>query len=234
MRRIFRSMPYFLPLEPEPFARVFRERGTRRLVPKGGTLKHGGEEARVFLLEKGLCAYYAGEGFGHRPTILSIILPGGAMGDMTAVVGTRCNVHTVALADSEIFVLAPSVLQDAVFSDPSLSLLELQNITAKEESLLEGMVANFTRAPQERLLIFFKAWLLQSGVSLDEPWVTLPHFISAECIGQAVNLNRVSIAKITSAWTKEGKARRIGRSLELATSLFEGIDDWLKGEMPHF
>ncbi len=96
----------------------------------------------------------------------------------------------------------PRVLQDAVLLDPSLSLLELQNITAKEESLLEGMVANFTRAPQERLLIFFKALLLQSGVSLDVLWVTLPHLISAECIDQAVNLNRVSIAKITSAWTK--------------------------------
>lgn len=234
MRRIFRSMPYFLPREPEPFVRVFHEHGTRRVVGKGETLKHGGEEARVFLLEKGLCAYYAGEGFGQRPTILSVILPGCVMGDMTAVVGTRCNVHTVAIAESEIIVLAPHVLQQAVFSDPALALLELQNITAKEEALLEGMVANFTRAPQERLLIFFKAWLLRAGIPMDGEWVTMPQFISAECIGQAVNLNRVSIAKITSAWTKEGRARRIGRSLELATSLFEGIDDWLKGEMPRF
>lgn len=230
MRRIFRSLPYFLPREPEAFARVFREHGTPRLVAKGGTLKHGGEDARVFFLEKGLCAYYAGEGFGHRPTILSVIRPGCVMGDMTAVVGARCNVHTAALADSCVLVLAPQILRQAVFSDPELSLLELENITAKEESLLEGMVANFTRSPQERLLIFFKAWLLQSEVSLKAKTVTLPHFISAECIGQAVNLNRVSIAKITSAWVKDGKARRIGRSLELATSLFEGIDDWIKDD----
>lgn len=154
MRRIFRSVPYFLPPEPEPLARIFREHGTLRVVPKRATLKHGGEEARVFYLQKGLCAYYASESFGHRPAILSVILPGCVMGDMTAVVGTRCNVHTVALADSDVLVLSPRVLREAVFSDPELSLLEARNITAKEESLLEGMVANFTRPRSERLLIF--------------------------------------------------------------------------------
>lgn len=229
MRRIFRSMPYFLPQEPEAFARVFREHGTKRSVPKGGTLKHGGEDARVFFLDKGLCAYYAGEGFGHRPTILSVILPGSVMGDMTAVVGTRCNVHTVAMMPSEVLVLSPRVLQEAVFSDPALSLLELQNITAKEESLLEGMVANFTRPPQERLLIFFKAWLLRLESPTEGEWVRLPHCLSAESVGQAVNLNRVSVAKTIGAWTRQGRARRVGRSLELDVRLFEGIDDWLKG-----
>lgn len=161
MRRIFRSVPYFLPPEPGPLARIFREHGTLRVVPKRATLKHGGEEARVFYLQKGLCAYYAGEAFGHRPAILSVILPGCVMGDMTAVVATRCNVHTVAFADSEVLVLSPRVLREAVFSDPELSLLEARNITAKEESLLEGMVANFTRPRSERLLIFWSrpcAW----------------------------------------------------------------------------
>lgn len=97
MRRIFEQLPYFLPAEPAPFARLFLTEGIRREVAKGELLKRGGESQRLFFLESGLCAYYAAEAENHRPTILSVLLPGRAMGDLTASVGTRCNVFTRAL-----------------------------------------------------------------------------------------------------------------------------------------
>ena len=43
MRRIFEQLPYFLPAEPAPFARLFLTEGIRRKVAKGELLKRGGE-----------------------------------------------------------------------------------------------------------------------------------------------------------------------------------------------
>ena len=70
MRRIFEQLPYFLPAEPAPFARLFLTEGIRREVAKGELLKRGGESQRLFLLSRGFCAYYAAEAENHRPTIL--------------------------------------------------------------------------------------------------------------------------------------------------------------------
>ena len=54
MRRIFEQLPYFLPAEPAPFARLFLTEGIRREVAKGELLKRGGESQRLFFLESGL------------------------------------------------------------------------------------------------------------------------------------------------------------------------------------
>lgn len=108
MRRIFTTYPYFLPAEPEPFVQLFREHGTLRVVNKGEVLKRGGESQRLFFLEDGLCAYCAAEALDHRPYILSIVLPGRVMGDMTASIRTRCNVYTRALKKSRVLSIPPS------------------------------------------------------------------------------------------------------------------------------
>lgn len=261
MRRIFRSLPYFLPPDPEPVAALFSN-GRKRRIPKGGTLKAGGMEPRVFLLTSGQCAYYAGEGFGRRPTILSTILPGRIMGDMTAAVGTRCNVHTVALEPSEVIELNPAYFQRTIANDPSLATLQLKNITAKEESLIEGMVANFMRPPEERLLIYMKALLLMTAGRPSNgtfptviDWTRVEIFVpaldsntsaaqaqvrlaalkglpSAERLGEALNLNRVSVARIIAGWLRLGRAVRRNRKLFVDPTLFDGIDDWMNAATP--
>ena len=157
MRRIFEQLPYFLPAEPAPFARLFLTEGIRREVAKGELLKRGGESQRLFFLESGLCAYYAAQAENHRPTILSVLLPGRAMGDLTASVGTRCNVFTRALEKSVVRVVPPAVLTAALMKDPALAQLEIRSVIAKEESILEGMTANFIRPPAERIVICAKA-----------------------------------------------------------------------------
>ena len=53
MRRIFEQLPYFLPAEPAPFARLFLTEGIRREVAKGELLKRGGESQRLFFLRCG-------------------------------------------------------------------------------------------------------------------------------------------------------------------------------------
>lgn len=232
MRRIFEQLPYFLPAEPAPFARLFLTKGVRRVIGKGELLKRGGEAQKLFFLESGLCAYYAAEAENHRPTILSVLLPGRAMGDLTASVGTRCNVFTRALEKSVVRVVPPSVLQAALAADPELAQLEIHSVIAKEESILEGMTANFIRPPAERIVICAKALCRAGRVKAEDGWNRLPIALSAERLGEIVNLNRVSVARQLSQWMKEGHVRREGRRLLLSEPLFLAVDDWIENPVP--
>ena len=171
MRRIFEQLPYFLPAEPAPFARLFLTEGIRREVAKGELLKRGGESQRLFFLESGLCAYYAAEAENHRPTILSVLLPGRAMGDLTASVGTRCNVFTRALEKSVVRVVPPAVLTAALMKDPALAQLEIRCVIAKEESILLmisveriGEIVNLNRVSVARQL---SSWMKADLVRRD-------------------------------------------------------------------
>lgn len=233
MRRIFTTYPYFLPAEPEPFVQLFREHGTIRDVKKGEVLKRGGDAQRLFFLEEGLCAYCAAEALDHRPYILSVVLPGRVMGDMTASIRTRCNVFTRALKKSRVLSIPPEVLAQAIEERPEYAKLEIRNVIAKEESLLEGMAANFLRPPQERLVIYAKALCRITGtLARDDGWHALPIELSASTIGELVNLNRVSVSRILSRWIQMGEVRREGRTLLFSDSLFEAVDDWIENRSP--
>ena len=46
-------------------------------------------------------------------------------------------------------------------------------------------------------------------------------------MGEVVNLNRVSVAKILSAWFRENLAKREGTDLFVRPALFDDVYDWL-------
>ena len=226
MRQIFQPFPYFLPADPEPVRRLFETTGSIRRVKKAEVLKRGGEDAKLFFLTKGLCAYQLDGTASGRTVHLAIIPPGRAMGDLTASVHARANVVTVALEPSEVLVTAPGELTRA-------------NVIAKEEALLEGMTANFTLPPEMRLRVFFKAMARSWGLATepdDDGLLTLPLTVTAETIGAVLNMNRVSVSKIFGKWTAAGLAKREGRSWCVSTELFRGLYDWIEhpGSGGHF
>lgn len=70
MRQIFRSIPYFLPADPDWVRELFLEHGRAVRFAAGETLKWGGEARRLFFLTSGLCAYDGiapGDSLRHRP-----------------------------------------------------------------------------------------------------------------------------------------------------------------------
>ena len=86
MRQIFLALPYVCPREPARIADLIRAHGTLRKVAAGEVLKRGGDANRLFLLEEGICAYFvAGATTGHS-TIMSLLLPGTTLCDMTSSV----------------------------------------------------------------------------------------------------------------------------------------------------
>ena len=228
MRRIFTQLPYFIPEDPAFIRELFLQHGVRRTIARGEALKRGGDRLKLFLLEEGLCAYYAGVGFG-RPTILAVILPGRTMGDLSASAKIPCNVYTAALMPSRVIEMPAEALYEAFQQHPELAEEQIANVIKKEEALLEGMVANFTRPPAERVAVFAKALIRTTHAGPDKDgWFSLPLLISAQVIGEAVNLNRVSVAKIIARWLKIGLAKREKKHLVLSPELLEPIDDWIE------
>lgn len=228
MRQIFTSLPYVLPADPPEIASLYRARGTKRTVKKGETLKRGGEDAKLFFLTEGLAAYFVAEELTGRPKVLALLPPGRAAGDLTAAIGNRCNVHTRMLTDGKVLVLPASILTEAMRREGGFAEVFVRSVIAKEECHIEGMVANFTLPPEQRLKVFFQSALThENGCVAGETWWRLPYRLSAELVGEIVNLNRVSVAKILSAWFREGLAKREGAELFVRPALFGDVYDWL-------
>lgn len=191
-------------------------------------LKRGGDANRLFLLEEGICAYFvAGATTGHS-TIMSLLLPGTTLCDMTSSVGRRCNVETRAVQASKVWCTAPDFYERHVFTNPELAVEKYQHAVGKQEATLEGMIANFTLPPEQRVKILLKAVLLHEQAELGSDWTRIPYDLPAEVIGQTVNLTRQTVAQTIGDWRRAGLARRVGRHLEVLPTLFDDIYDWLE------
>ena len=228
MRQIFTSLPYVLPADPPEIAALYLAQGAERSVKRGETLKRGGEDAKLFFLTEGLAAYFIAEELTGRPKVLALLPPGRAAGDLTAAIENRCNVHTRMLTDGKVLVLPASILTEAMRREGGFAEVFVRSVIAKEECHIEGMVANFTLPPEQRLKVFFQSALThENGCVAGETWWRLPYRFSAELVGEIVNLNRVSVAKILSAWFREGLAKREGAELFVRPALFDDVYDWL-------
>ena len=228
MRQIFFAHPYVCPREPERIAALIRQHGTMRIVAAGEILKRGGDPNRLFLLEEGVCAYFVAGEVNPHPAIMSLILPGTTMCDMTSSVGRRCNVETRAIRRSRLWVTGPDFFDRHVFTVPELAREKYAHAIAKQESTLEGMIANFTLPPAQRLKVLFKAMLLHCGRFSEADPMSLPYAISAETVGQTVNLTRQSVTEILGDWRRQGLLERFGRDLVLKPALFDDIYDWIE------
>ena len=227
MRQIFTATPYITPKEPEEIASWCRAHGTKRSVAKGEVLKYGGEENRLFFVESGLCAYYIAGELTGQPSIMSLIPPGCTMGDLTATVHTQCNVLSKAIAPSKIYVCSPTEYREMLYSSTTMIGIKLKHAMYKEEGTLEGMIANFTLSPEQRLKVLFKSMLLHCDAFNGQLWVKVPFRISDEMIVQTVNLKRQTVSGITNQRKRDGMFKKIGLDREVNIHLFDDIFDWL-------
>ncbi len=227
MRQIFEALPWVHPEVPAPIIRLYEKRGIPVRVKKNEVLKAGGENPKCFLLVHGLCVYRVAGERRRSPSILSVIIPGRSMCDISASVNERVNVETVAWQESTVLAMPPGALEEEAARDPVFSRLLLQDVIAKQESHIEGMVANFTLAPEERLKTFFKVLLTAYGTPIRQGWMVMPLLLNNEQYGQIVNLTRVSVSRTLSRWVEAGLVRKNGRSIAVREELFSDCYDWL-------
>ena len=225
MRQVFNALPYILPVEDDKVINLCRKFGTLRFVKKGTVLKGGGEENRLFLLKSGLCMYMVNYMF-EKPRALGLLLPNRAMGDLTCISGEIVNVTTVAIRDSEVLVVPPKILLNAMRNDFDISISITKKIIQKQECHIEGMLANFTMEHTDRLKIFYKALLLSYNVFSNENWLKLPIKLSNEELGKIIHATRVTINRIHLRWKEENFYKKENGNYYLAHGLFTNIYDW--------
>lgn len=229
MRQIFRTLPWIHPAEPDVLQALYRRLGVKRRVKKGEILKSGGEAPVLFFLEKGLASYWINWSAPGHAAVLSLILPGRTMGDITCFSGEPVNVTSRALQESDVIVVKRRDLLAEYLRDPELLLVVSQMIVRKQESHIEGMTANFTLPAEARLKLLLRVLLAAYGLKLHEGGNVIPLLIGNELLGDIVNLSRMSVYRILSAWEAEGLAKRRGKYLCVASRLFDDVYDWDHG-----
>ena len=170
MRQIFQNLPWVQPAVPPVIASLYERRGVLQKVKRNQVLKAGGDNPKSFLLVRGLCVYRIASAIKGSSSILSLIPPGRSMCDISAAVDERVNVETVAWRDCVVYAMPPRTLSEEMSKDPAFGKAVLADVTAKEESYIEGMVANFTLDPQFRLRTLFKVLITSYGIPLRDDW----------------------------------------------------------------
>ncbi len=231
MRQIFQSLPWIHPVEPEEITAIYRKHGVRRHVRRGEVLKQGGQEPKLFFLEKGLCAYFVGGQIKNRPSVLSLILPGRTMGDITCFTKDKVNVLSRALKDSVVLEVDPFAVLEESKKNPDLMLLLGRLLIHKQESHMEGLLANYTLSAPDRIRTFFKVLFLSFRLHLKrDEWNVVPLRLNNEQIALIVNLTRISVSKILSEWQEQELLKKDGKTLLVKSELFDGLYDWMDAE----
>lgn len=230
MRQIFQNLPRVQPAVPPVIASLYERRGVLQKVKRNQVLKAGGDNPKSFLLVRGLCVYRIASAIKGSSSILSLIPPGRSMCDISAAVDERVNVETVAWRDCVVYAMPPRTLSEEMSKDPAFGKAVLADVTAKEESYIEGMVANFTLDPQFRLRTLFKVLITSYGIPLRDDWTVIPLLLNNSQYGQVVNLSRVSVSRIFSQWEAAGLIRKDRRSISVRKELFSDLYDWIDGK----
>ncbi len=225
MRQVFNVIPYFSPTESERIISIYKKYGTIRKVKKGNVLKEGGESNKLFLVKSGLCVYSVNY-LLEKPRALCFILPGCTIGDITCLTNETVNVTSIALRDSEVYVVPPDTLYRHMRENFDLTMEAVRKAIHKEECCLESMLANFTLEHEERLKVFYKAMLHALNVELNTDWVKIPLKLSNEEIGILTHATRVTINRIHLKWQQNNLFRKSDDGRYINIKLLDNIYDW--------
>ena len=228
MRQVFRTRPWVLLHEPQPFIDFFRREGKLLEIDKGDSfLTHGTAKGQTGLLLEGLVTFDFVDSNGRqRP--FAIILPGRMLGDLDVLNPLRPNVVVEVLRPSRLLVVDNQCFR--AFLRESTTNMELYADLSilKEESIIEGAFANFTMDLDARLRTLFLSILQAEHVVPDaEGWLTLPLDLSVTEIAGVVSASRVWVSTAISDLCEKGLMRKQVRTMAFRAELFKDLHDWM-------
>lgn len=226
MRQIFTAFPYVEPPVPDIIADRIRANARLLTLEPGDILKMPGELHHFYMVEEGVCGYFvAGTVFGHS-RIMSLLPPKRTVADISVSTGRPCNIETRALTKAKAWACPAQFFKDVIFANTAFSELYYRLTVMKHESTVEGMVANFTLPPEQRLKILFLMLCTDVPQPVGAEWRRVPYRLTAQNIGLVVNVTRSNVSRQLNLWREAGLARKVGLDWELHESLFSDIYDW--------
>jgi CRP-like cAMP-binding protein len=225
MRQVFNSAPWIPPSEIADIKQLFYTYGTAKKVTKNSVIKSGGQHNRLFLLEKGLCMYLVNYSIG-KTRVLALIPPGRSLCNISCISGERVNVTTLAKRNTDLISMSPAILLEQITKRQDLAVRYMKFIIATQESLLEGMIANFTLSHEDRLKVFFKSLLHSFALENKIGMVEIPIPLFNEELGMIINATRVTVSRIKKKWSHQGLYQKKDRKAYINTSLLADVYDW--------
>ncbi|MDY6010553.1 MAG: Crp/Fnr family transcriptional regulator [Duodenibacillus sp.] len=229
MRQVMRTRPWTLPVEPPQLVEIFRRYGREVVYDKGQPLSHGGLTGDVSLLLEGMVTFSFVD-IASKSRIFALILPGRTIGDLDALNPHSTRVVAECIRPSRLLVVSNEAYRAALRSSVELMELYADLAILKAESVLEGAFANFTMDLDGRLRALLYSLMCESPIFRAQPnieWCACPVDLTVTEIARIVAGNRSWVSTKLSEWTEEGLVRRVGRVMEIRTSLFSPVYDWL-------
>ncbi len=228
MRQVFNGLPWIPSAEHQLIRELFEKYGRRQVISKNSILKSGGDGSKLFYVVKGLCLYYVNYTQG-KTSVMAILPPGRSICNLSCLSGRRVNVTTYAKRGTEVLSISPEHYLRHIKENPAVADVVLKESIFKHESLLEGMIANFTLSHEDRLRTFYKALCCSFDHSTNENMAEIPLKLTCEELGMIINASRVTVSRIQNKWVKAGLCTKQGTRLFLDQRLFDNIYDWHDG-----
>lgn len=226
MRQVFRARPWVLPPEPAKLAELFKE-GRVYELETGATFSHGGLDGHVALLLEGMVTFSFLDIKGGYHTF-ALVLPGRTIGDLDALNPNRVNVIAECIRPSRVILIPNAQYRRGLRSKVEMMEMYADLSILKEESIIEGAIANFTLDLDQRLRVLLLSCFLESGSPFDRNgWNECPVNLSVTEMARIVSGTRSWVSTRLSEWTREGILKKTGRKLSVRGDLFESVHDWL-------
>ena len=202
MRQILFGEQWFHPEAPAEVVEIFNRLGEKRTFKKGEELKHGAPDGEITLLLTGLCLYRFW-GTQDKEHVLSLILPNRTMGDIDGLTGTMANGKDINIYEKVA-----------------------QNITFKQESHIEALLACFTLDIDSRLRAFLHSLIKSYYKPNYAGWNPMPVRLTATLIAAIISASRTSVSLTLSDWMEKGWMKRDGNIALFHGSIFTNLKDW--------
>lgn len=225
MRQVFLNRPWVHPAEPEPLVQIFKKLGRARKLPKGHLFTHGGASGDVSLVTKGL-VFFSFPDNEDKDRVFGIIPPGRVVGDLDAVTEFHLNVIAATVRPTEVLTVSNEAYRQAVAADPELLYLYAKNSIRKEETHMEGLMANFTLPLEKRIIALLSAVINAYYPLKKDDWNPCPLMLTTFEIADIVSSNRSTISTLYNQWIAKGLAKKDGRRMVVHGKLFEDEYDW--------
>ena len=196
MRQILFGEQWFHPEAPAEVVEIFNRLGEKRTFKKGEELKHGAPDGEITLLLTGLCLYRFWD-TQDKEHVLSLILPNRTMGDIDGLTGTMANGKDINIYEKVA-----------------------QNITFKQESHIEALLACFTLDIDSRLRAFLHSLIKSYYKPNYAGWNPMPVRLTATLIAAIISASRTSVSLTLSDWMEKGWMKRDGNIALFHGSIF--------------
>lgn len=204
MNTVYSDSPWLLPPDPASTAAIFRRLGKPVLL-KARSLVNFGASNKVYLLESGIIATFAG-GVGHYERMAGFFTAGCSLGAVKAMThrGSPMSLQARVYREARALAIDSSQFMRELERDPKVFAETALNFVQKNEATMDGLFLNDLLKIPERLSRMIALLFQMDGRPLGTDCQPLPDCFTVTDLAMMIHATRVAVSQTLSRWAKEG------------------------------